>query len=282
MKKLLATILAATALAGSSAFAAVVYVDFGSSDYTSTSTPLRSGQNGGTFAGATPYVISYSDSSTLSPSSNWTGTNAAFYGGVTSGFAGGAPTVFTSTVAQISPTKDRVRIGINPASGGNLANVNGLVYWKQSDFLNGGSTQTISLDSNSSLSLNITGVTNFRGRWVIQNGTQFYVGSSTNFTTAASQSLSGTALANEVWSPYDPATSLVWTAGGTTKTTAQLTDITAVGFYYLMGTNTGVANQTFNVTFDSFGFTAVPEPTTWALLAGSLTALVIFRRRRSC
>ncbi len=27
-------------------------------------------------------------------------------------------------------------------------------------------------------------------------------------------------------------------------------------------------------------YTVIPEPTTWALLAGSLTALVVFRRRR--
>lgn len=34
--------------------------------------------------------------------------------------------------------------------------------------------------------------------------------------------------------------------------------------------------------FDNVGldFVAIPEPTTWALLAGSLTALVVFRRRR--
>lgn len=38
----------------------------------------------------------------------------------------------------------------------------------------------------------------------------------------------------------------------------------------------------FNHSTGDLSFSAIPEPTTWALLAGSLTALVIFRRRRRC
>ena len=37
-----------------------------------------------------------------------------------------------------------------------------------------------------------------------------------------------------------------------------------------------------NIVLNGLQIVAVPEPTTWALLAGSLTALVIFRRRRRC
>lgn len=49
----------------------------------------------------------------------------------------------------------------------------------------------------------------------------------------------------------------------------------------------GGGNQAQVFAFDevrfgtSFSSVTIPEPTTWALLAGSLTALVIFRRRRS-
>jgi hypothetical protein len=39
-------------------------------------------------------------------------------------------------------------------------------------------------------------------------------------------------------------------------------------------------NADFNVGIDNVSFVAVSEPTAWALLAGSLTALVVFRRRR--
>jgi hypothetical protein len=40
-------------------------------------------------------------------------------------------------------------------------------------------------------------------------------------------------------------------------------------------------NADFNVGIDNVSFVAVPEPTTWALLAAGLSALVIFRRRRN-
>lgn len=44
------------------------------------------------------------------------------------------------------------------------------------------------------------------------------------------------------------------------------------------GGNTGIDAIRLSNTFNDV--VAIPEPTTWALLAGSLTALVVFRRRR--
>jgi len=41
---------------------------------------------------------------------------------------------------------------------------------------------------------------------------------------------------------------------------------------------TGTGSGTINLTMDSLQ--AVPEPTTWVLLAGSFTALMVFRKRR--
>jgi hypothetical protein len=47
------------------------------------------------------------------------------------------------------------------------------------------------------------------------------------------------------------------------------------------GTLTG-GGYTFSASYlgNAFTLTTVPEPATWALLAGSLTTLVVFRRRR--
>jgi hypothetical protein len=41
------------------------------------------------------------------------------------------------------------------------------------------------------------------------------------------------------------------------------------------------SNPAQQLAFDdvSLNYTAIPEPTTWALLAGSLTVLTVFRRR---
>lgn len=49
---------------------------------------------------------------------------------------------------------------------------------------------------------------------------------------------------------------------------------------YLININMSGKTQTQRYSIDNLSLSAVPEPTTWALLAGGLTALVIFRRRR--
>jgi len=43
----------------------------------------------------------------------------------------------------------------------------------------------------------------------------------------------------------------------------------------------GALTTTSIVGFDEIRFTAVPEPATWALLAGSLTTVMVLRRRRA-
>jgi len=48
------------------------------------------------------------------------------------------------------------------------------------------------------------------------------------------------------------------------------------------GLTSGVNTWTFTHSTGDLGLTVIPEPATWALLAASLTALVLFRRRRSC
>lgn len=59
--------------------------------------------------------------------------------------------------------------------------------------------------------------------------------------------------------------------------------LTSLGAFGNVQLNNSVIDQsTFNSTFSLNGSNAlvIPEPTTWFLLAGSLTALVVFRRRR--
>jgi hypothetical protein len=55
--------------------------------------------------------------------------------------------------------------------------------------------------------------------------------------------------------------------------------LTKVGTLW-SGTN-GTSNYTFEETTGTLGIAAVPEPATWVLLAFGLTAVVIFRRRRT-
>ncbi len=41
------------------------------------------------------------------------------------------------------------------------------------------------------------------------------------------------------------------------------------------------AGNDAGLSVDNFSFSAIPEPSTWALFAGSLATLFIFRRRRA-
>lgn len=65
-------------------------------------------------------------------------------------------------------------------------------------------------------------------------------------------------------------------AAGTTKLAVLIR-----GFGFGVGNNNWPANGEYTyLGIDNVTITPVPEPTTWALLAGSLTTLMIFRRRR--
>ncbi|GAB4177649.1 MAG: hypothetical protein Fur0032_17940 [Terrimicrobiaceae bacterium] len=51
-------------------------------------------------------------------------------------------------------------------------------------------------------------------------------------------------------------------------------------YLYIRWSETDNSGADATAGIDNFSLQAIPEPTTWALLAGSLTALVVFRRRR--
>lgn len=65
--------------------------------------------------------------------------------------------------------------------------------------------------------------------------------------------------------------------GGVADTAAPLSALNYFTFQWNTQLNDASATPGY---FDSIKVSVVPEPSTWALLAGSLTALVVFRRRR--
>jgi hypothetical protein len=76
------------------------------------------------------------------------------------------------------------------------------------------------------------------------------------------------------WSEYDPTVN-IFTIGA--SATPALDDITAIGVLYTRTAD----NTTFaNFRVNEFTVTAVPEPATYALLAGAMVlGLVLLRRR---
>jgi len=109
------------------------------------------------------------------------------------------------------------------------------------------------------------------GAWYVstQSNQQFIPGGGGGFSTQAVQKT--LTMAGSTWE------SLVFTTGSAISVGSSVTLptsglITGFGIY----ANTPPAN----IRFDNFTLDAIPEPTTLALLAGSLSALVVFRRRR--
>lgn len=111
--------------------------------------------------------------------------------------------------------------------------------------------------------------------WLVGSLTYSEAGGTTTFSAANLWVLNAT-------SGNPPATegalgtaTVSWT--GTSTSVANRTP-TYLGFY----TNSSSNDPQFDeVRVGTSYLTVVPEPTTWALLAGSLTALVVFRRRRA-
>jgi hypothetical protein len=101
--------------------------------------------------------------------------------------------------------------------------------------------------------------------------------SSANATGTYATIQSGTTSALS-WFNYDPATSLT-TIGS--AATPDLNNITAVGYQLSILNTAGIADQQRLIRIESLNVTAVPEPSTWALLGVSLLALGLLRRNRS-
>jgi len=137
-------------------------------------------------------------------------------------------------------------IGGNGTIGGNLTLANGALFaFDTANTLTLGGSSTFALDS--------------------------------TFGVASLRNLSGAALD---WDSIDVGTYTLLTGGNLVPDFFSASNITNFGLTHaLTGLGTGGTKSAY---FDngSLQLVVIPEPSTWALLAGSLTALVVFRRRR--
>jgi hypothetical protein len=280
----LTTLLSLAALSGGGAHAAVA-VNWGGDYVAANVNYARSQSTVSTdyYGGTGQYKqIAWSESTVLNPSSGYTapsGMSSTFYGGMFTSASGtglGFQT-FTNNV-QNNAAADRLgyRSQLNASTG--LTGRNGAVgvVFLQSDFMNGLNTGSVTVDVNSSISMNITGLSSpFVGRYMMKNGVQWYV-SNTTYNTTGSKALSGLGLVNETWATFDPSTNLDF--NNTTFSAVNWTGITGVGYYAdfaLAGTS--IAATDFSIS--SFSANLVPEP--GAALLGGLGLLALLRRRRA-
>jgi hypothetical protein len=156
--------------------------------------------------------------------------------------------------------------------------VAGVAFWQKSDgFLNGFNTNTLAFSDINNLTLR-TSVNAARAeqqlRVVIRDGADYYV---SNHLGALSSGWTNFGLANiSSWSNYNPTTDIVAIGSAATPV---LGDVTGIGYLF---TDVNSDLSTVNFRVSEFNVTAVPEPSTVALLLGGVCALAIagrFKRR---
>lgn len=267
--------------------ASVLAVNYGG-DYVNTSTTLN-GSNVVTQSGDNRWDIRGDSSLTtaLSPTSGYTGPT--FYGalGIASSAVGGgigSPSIFTSQILD-NGSNDEIYVKLQAAvKVGLLAGAHQFVLFKKADFMNGLNASTVSLDNTTSFSLSANAgpdgnTARFgEGRFLVMNGSTLYVSQSTwTLTSSMPVSLIPTSTS---WAVYSPtATDLNFNQAGATFTSMSFSDVTGLGFYAERDVMGDSGN--YNLSVPTFSVTAVPEPSTHALLGLSFLLVLGFLRRRS-
>lgn len=172
--------------------------------------------------------------------------SARFYGGLTAYYNKTGIGFTEGMINTNHELRDDWNMMSVHTSSGLMEKTYGFWFWDKADFLNGGNSNTVTFDANSSIS-----VSNFRlstnvaeCRWVVRDGTQFYISESKFGTTTLSgqnptvtkysvQTLSPT---TTKWALYSPGAGGVPYAIRFNSKTAvfedhTFTDVTAVGFY---------------------------------------------------
>ncbi len=145
---------------------------------------------------------------------------------------------------------------------------------------------TTSFSGNPGTVVNLTGGTFNAGALTlarVATGTAAEISLSNNAVlTLSSLTYSGTGSVIPTWDFSNLWTGSLSLTGATTLTDYWNALTNSGTFANVQLNNTTINQTTFNDTFQINGSNAlvIPEPSTWMLLAGSLTALVIFRRRR--
>lgn len=176
-------------------------------------------------------------------------------------------------LVENSLTDVRIRIGFNNTSsypGSPGAAVSGLVYFQTGI---AGAT----FDGTSQLSLTMTANSrNATGRWVVNDGGNYYVSSTTFALGSGTQTLLDPA--SVTWAAYAVAASaLNFNQASATYSTRTFTDIQGAGVYF---ENDAVGNSGLGPQLEmtAFSLNAVPEPSVLASVACGMVLLV--RRRR--
>ena len=254
----------------------------GSDKYGDPDGPIDTGGNN-SIAGR-----SLSHTTPLNPGVGYSGTSGTFYGGgsVSRENSGLTNDGYSELSVLNQGPNDSLHWHVD--TGGDSHTFHLLLYWDKGDFLNGLSTTTNVDLSQGGFTLSTAQAsanhTDELLRWVVRDGSQFFVSESTiTLANNSDYSVMYSNLAN--WAAYNPVDPVgtptaadLWSLDfdeGSVFSPHTFTDVTAVGFYMEHEAATGP----IHVHIEGFGATFIPEPSSILLLLGSL-GLVARRRRR--
>lgn len=218
-------------------------------------------------------AVSFSDTIARSPGAPYPNgeSSGTFYGGAISTNASGI-TIWRITNGATS-TNDSITFGGPMAASETLTS---LYVWKKADFLAGYHTQASNITSFGT-TLQHTGSGSLlagSARWVVQVEGAYYVSAAFSTTTTATQyTLSD--LSSVSWFSINPSVSL--TTIGAQWNSPDFSDVSSVGLWWQLSATGSVATAAGNIS--EFNVTAIPEPSSVALLAGGLAAGIALMTR---
>jgi len=184
-------------------------------------------------------------------------TNSKFYGGITAFYDQPNKSILEGMINanhELRDDNNYMDIQLDTIRHRN----NAFFFWKKEDFLNGGNNNPVSFDAKSTISVHISrywsGIEG--GRWVVQEGTQFYMSEKTFGVggTAAGLRKSHTLYPTTTkWALYNPVEpwDIRFNAATAVYEDRTFTDVTAVGFYFyrdnLVVGNTQIKYHAFEV-----------------------------------
>ena len=267
----LSTLTAALGLTAS-AHAATIVQWGTANDIVTAQTAFVSGFNSSTINTSTPSNPTVGSS--YYPSA--TGRNPVFYSAAynnESASAFNTPRMRVQNDLSTLNNNDALEFSSNTVTATSTSTV--LTLWTKtgSTFQNGFDTSNATLES-----MSLTGRAGSSSgatvRFVIQLGSDYYISDNLGSLASTQTTFSIASPGSTTWFSYSPTTDTATI--GASASLSDFSDLNAVGFFWQRSAN----GTSHNVAFSNFNATAVPEPTTWALLAGTLTTLMIFRRRR--